>query len=369
MAVKMIRFYSDPVLREQSRELGKEELQDHQELYRDLIDTMVTVGGVGLAAVQIGYPVQVYAVDPRSQEEYRDRTPFIMINPKITKKENLQKTANPEGCLSIPGASCRVERYDTIEFEYTIPNGEVKTETVHGLFANIIQHELDHGEGKLYVDQLSNQSKDMVLKKFKKVKRHAIQHQKGEQMNGNKKFLSLVSKANQEALKPFIKETVREAMSEVKQDILQEIVKYTDRLTQATGIRMKTLENALVNNVTLDSEEALAALTMQTEDELLGLINKETNADTVEEGDYVRVKIKDPKGEMDDRNWSFTRVATTPYETGNEELEKSVLGLKVGESKEVKINHNNVMIPMNLEVVTIRTYKTEVSEEQDVQQG
>lgn len=369
MAVRLIKFYSDPILREQSRELTVDELQNHTELYRDLIDTMMAVQGVGLAAVQIGVPLQVYAIDPRSDENHRDRSPFIAINLKIIKKENLKKNTKPEGCLSIPGGTCHVDRYDTIEFEYLTPEGEAKTETATGFFANIIQHEVDHGEGKLFVDYLPHQTKQLIINKFKKIKRHSINYEKGERMNGNKKFLSLVGKANQEALKPFIKETVRESMNELKQEILQEIVKYTDRLTQAMGVRMRTIERAIVNNLDVDSDEKLALVTMDTEDELLGLLPKETNTDLVEEGDYVRVKVKDPSGQMEDRNWSFTRVATTPYETGNEELEKSVVGMKVGENKEVKINYNNTMLPMTLEVINIRSYKGEESTEENVQQG
>lgn len=369
MAVRLIKFHGDPVLREKSRDLSVDELNDHSELYRDLLDTMMAVQGVGLAAVQIGVTLNVHAIDPRSQEEYQERKPFIAINPKIIKSENLKQNEKPEGCLSLPGTISHVDRYETITFEYLTPEGESKTETVSGFFANIVQHEIDHANGILYVDHLSQQKKQLIVNKFKKTKRHAVNYEKGEKMNGNKKFLSLVGKANQEALKPFIKETVRESMNELKQEILEEIMKYTDRLTQGVGVRMRTLERAIINNLDVSSEDKLALVTMDTEDELLGLLVKESNPDLVEEGDYVRVKVKDPSGEMEDRNWSFTRVGTTPYETGNEELEKSVVGMKVGEEKEVKLNYNNAILPMILEVINIRSYKGKESSEENVQQG
>lgn len=362
MAVKLIKFYGDPILRNKSKQLEPEEFKNHQELYNDLMDTMLAVQGVGLAAVQIGFPVDVHAVDPRSQEEYRGRMPFIMINPVITDRQNLKKNDKPEACLSVPGATSHVDRYETITFEYYQPDGTKKTETVSGLFANIVQHEIDHSNGVLYVDHLKPQTKELIVNKFKKTKRHALNNQ-GDRMKGNYKYLELVSEANRKALQPFIKETVKESMSELKEEILQEIVKYTDRLTQATGVRMRTLERVLLDKIDLNSEEKLASVTMDTEDELLGLEVKSNNSDTVEEGDYVRVKVRDPKGEMEDRNWSFTRIATTPYETGNEQLEKSVLGMKTGEKKEVEVNYNNSMLNMELEVINIRTYSQEHQQE------
>lgn len=172
---------------------------------------------------------------------------------------------------------------------------------------------------------------------------------------GNRHFLKLVGEANRKAMEPYIKQTIKEAMDEFKAELLNEITKYNDRMTQAVGVRMRTLEKIMIDKIKLKDEDHLTEVTMSTEDELLGLVEKDKNKNVAEEGNYVRVKVRDPKGEMEEKRWSFTRLATTPYESNNEDLEKSVLGMKVGEIKKTEVNFNNTMLPVELEVINVRT--------------
>jgi peptide deformylase len=145
MALRAIRTYGDEILTMQSKPV-KELKPRFKTLIDDMLDTMYDAGGVGLAAVQVGVLRRIVVID--ISEERNE--PYVLINPEILEKEGEQTGA--EGCLSVPGKQgtvtranyCKVKAFDREMNEYII-EGE-------GLLARALQHEIDHLDGKIYVD-------------------------------------------------------------------------------------------------------------------------------------------------------------------------------------------------------------------------
>jgi peptide deformylase len=111
----------------------------------DMIHTMQTVRGVGLAAPQVGLPLRVAVA-------LIDKRPIVLINPKLTGHPDERKVSIEEGCLSCPNESVRISRYEWIRVDYDDLKGNRKWLELNGINAIIIQHEMDHLDGKLIVD-------------------------------------------------------------------------------------------------------------------------------------------------------------------------------------------------------------------------
>lgn len=133
---------------------------------RDTIDamfeTMYDSNGVGLAATQVNVHKRLFIADCSEDQN----EPLVFINPEITEKDGL--FANEEGCLSFPGVYAKVERASKITVKAQDRNGESFSLTAEGLLAICIQHELDHLNGKLFVDYLSPLKRDRIRKKLEK---------------------------------------------------------------------------------------------------------------------------------------------------------------------------------------------------------
>jgi peptide deformylase len=133
---------------------------------RDTIDamfeTMYDSNGVGLAATQVNVHKRLFIADCSEDQS----EPLVFINPEITEKDGL--FANEEGCLSFPGVYAKVERASKITVKAQDRNGESFSLTAEGLLAICIQHELDHLNGKLFVDYLSPLKRDRIRKKLEK---------------------------------------------------------------------------------------------------------------------------------------------------------------------------------------------------------
>jgi peptide deformylase len=161
MAVRPILKMGNPVLREQSRkikddEFGSEFLKD---LIKDMSETMAKAGGIGIAAPQIGELVQVAIVGiEKENPRYDVEVEFdeeIIINPEIEYlTEDL--SGNWEGCLSVPGLRGYVERPAEVKVKYRDINGVHKEIHSDDFVAIVLQHELDHLFGKLYVDRIND---------------------------------------------------------------------------------------------------------------------------------------------------------------------------------------------------------------------
>lgn len=136
-------------------------------LAADMLETMYEASGIGLAATQVGVARRVFVMD--ISEARND--PQVLINPRISEKRGEQ--VYQEGCLSFPGIFADVKRADWIHVEAEDTEGNTVTREVDGLNAVCIQHELDHLDGKVFVDHLSPLKRSMLLRRLEKQRRKA----------------------------------------------------------------------------------------------------------------------------------------------------------------------------------------------------
>ena len=170
MTVKTILTEPNNILRQVSKpvdKVGKEE----QQLMDDMLETMYSANGIGLAAIQIGIPKRIIVMDLSKDEEKKN--PRYFVNP-IIKSKDLLKSTYEEGCLSVPNQFAEINRPKNCEVEYLDYNGEKKSLKAEGLLATCIQHEMDHLEGILFIDYLSKLKKSMIIKKLSKNKSNRI---------------------------------------------------------------------------------------------------------------------------------------------------------------------------------------------------
>ncbi|MCB1722948.1 MAG: peptide deformylase [Chromatiaceae bacterium] len=161
MAILDILHFPDARLRNTARPV--EEVDDSvRRLVDDMFETMYAAPGIGLAAVQVNDPRRVIVVDI---SEDRSR-PLALINPEILAKDGEEEM--DEGCLSVPGVYETVRRAERIRVRALDRDGQVFEREVDGLLAVCIQHEIDHLDGKLFVDYLSNLKRQRIRKKLEK---------------------------------------------------------------------------------------------------------------------------------------------------------------------------------------------------------
>jgi len=136
-------------------------------LIGDMFETMYEAPGIGLAATQVDVHKRLFVTDVST-----DKTePYVLINPEILEKDGV--TVTDEGCLSVPGYYEEVERAEHIRVRFLDRNGDETEMEVNGLLAVCIQHEIDHLDGKLFVDYLSEAKRLRIRKKLEKERRHA----------------------------------------------------------------------------------------------------------------------------------------------------------------------------------------------------
>lgn len=164
MAVREVKILGEPVLRQRATEVPGVTAEIRQ-LIADMFDTMYAEEGIGLAAPQIGESVRVIVVDPHEEGV----EPFALINPKIIEHSDDTDRAE-EGCLSIPGLREVVERAISVVVEGLDREGNPKRMEAEGLVARILQHEVDHIDGIVFIDRVSPLKRRMLLKKWQKVK-------------------------------------------------------------------------------------------------------------------------------------------------------------------------------------------------------
>jgi peptide deformylase len=168
MALLPIRLYGDPVLRQKSAPV---ETIDGQilGLALDMLETMHDADGIGLAAVQIGRPLRMLVAD------VGDRAPKgtskIYINPIIV--ETAGEAVYDEGCLSVPGINAEITRPEVILLRFADGKAKSREERVDGLLARVLQHEIDHLDGKLFVDYLSPVRRAVIMRKLKELQKES----------------------------------------------------------------------------------------------------------------------------------------------------------------------------------------------------
>ena len=164
MALRQILTEPNDILRQKSLPVEKVDL-DLQKLMDDMLETMYAAPGIGLAAIQVGVPKRVIVLDLSSKEE--QKKPMYFVNPEIIKKSKNNSTYE-EGCLSVPGQFAEIDRPSKCDLEYLDYFGKKCFESVSGLLATCIQHEIDHCDGRLFIDYLSKLKKSMIIKKLSK---------------------------------------------------------------------------------------------------------------------------------------------------------------------------------------------------------
>jgi peptide deformylase len=134
----------------------------------DMFETMYEAPGIGLAATQVDFHQRLVVIDVSEEKNQ----PLVLINPEIIEKQGVEQT--DEGCLSVPGIYETVERAEWIKVRALDRNGESFELESDGILAVCIQHELDHLEGKLFVDYLSILKRQRIKKKLEKQLRHTM---------------------------------------------------------------------------------------------------------------------------------------------------------------------------------------------------
>ena len=161
MAVLPILHHPDPRLRKKTPPVQKFD-QELQKLIDDLFETMYAAPGVGLAANQVGVQLRLAVMDCSEEHDQ----PLVMINPEIVESADRQEME--EGCLSVPDIRDKVQRYNKLKLRALDRHGQPYELEAEGLMAQCVQHEIDHLDGKLYIDYLSSLKRERIKKKLAK---------------------------------------------------------------------------------------------------------------------------------------------------------------------------------------------------------
>jgi peptide deformylase len=162
MALLTILHHPDPRLREKARPVEQFDTE-LQRLIDDMFETMYAAPGVGLAATQVGVPRRLAVMDCSRDENRRE--PLVMVNPEIL--DSGEPEDMDEGCLSVPGVGEKVRRFNRLRVRALDRNGQAFELEAEGLLAQCVQHEIDHLDGKLYIDRLSSIKRERLLKKMR----------------------------------------------------------------------------------------------------------------------------------------------------------------------------------------------------------
>ncbi|MCH7618553.1 MAG: peptide deformylase [Candidatus Marinimicrobia bacterium] len=166
-----LKYYGDPILRKETDSV--KEFDHSLELFaQEMIETMRTNDGVGLAGPQVGDLRSLIVIDVSSEEDEEPVEPLILVNPDI--KELSGSCVMEEGCLSIPDVRVEIERPEEIRIKFQDVKGVKKDLKCDGILARVIQHEVDHLRGRLMIDYLSPVKRDLLKSKLQKISRGDI---------------------------------------------------------------------------------------------------------------------------------------------------------------------------------------------------
>ncbi|HHE07329.1 MAG TPA: peptide deformylase [Chlorobaculum parvum] len=166
-----INTYSDPVLAAKAKPLKGVD-SSIRELIADMFDSMNKAPGIGLAAPQVGHSIRLLVADISTIKEYADFKPMVVINPRIVSVAG--RNSMEEGCLSVPGVAGEVVRPSRITLHYRDEKFEEHTEEFSGMMARVLQHEIDHLDGTLFVDRMEKRDRRKVQKKLDAIKQGRV---------------------------------------------------------------------------------------------------------------------------------------------------------------------------------------------------
>lgn len=168
MSVLRIRLYGDPVLRGVAKPIPRWD-ERLVALAQDMVETMHAANGVGLAAPQIGEPVAIMVA--QLPDDIEPMEPLILANPEILLEEGAE--TSKEGCLSIPDVEEDVERAVRVRVRGLLPSGEMVEVDVSGYLARILQHEIDHLKGILFIDKISALKRRLLKRTLSEIKKQS----------------------------------------------------------------------------------------------------------------------------------------------------------------------------------------------------
>ena len=163
-----ILLIPDPLLRQKAKNL-KTVTSNDIDISKKMIDIMLKAPGVGLAANQVGVLKKIVTVNIHNEEKGTDNI-YSLFNPQI-KSYSKKKIIMEEGCLSLPKQYAEIERPESIVVKYINEKNEAVEEKKDGFEARVLQHEIDHLHGRLFVDYLSSLKRNMLIKRVKKLKK------------------------------------------------------------------------------------------------------------------------------------------------------------------------------------------------------
>lgn len=172
-----IYLYGHPVLRKKCTPLPPQPDFDVKALVADMFETMYNSDGVGLAAPQIGKPIQMVVIDG---DVLADKFPeckdlkLTIINPELEIIEDSEPVTREEGCLSLPGLSENVKRYEHVKLSWLDEDLKPHTEEFSGFASRIIQHELDHLKGEVYTDHVAPIRKQLIKAKLNNISKGKV---------------------------------------------------------------------------------------------------------------------------------------------------------------------------------------------------
>ncbi len=163
-----ILIHPDPRLKKTAAPVA-DVSDDLRTLADDMLETMYAAPGIGLAGPQVGVLSRVIVLDCVKEQD-GPRRPLVMFNPEVIAASD-DMNVYEEGCLSIPDQYADVKRPTTVDVTWIDPDGNPQRETFDGLWATCVQHEIDHLDGKLFIDYLSPLKRQLITRKMVKLKK------------------------------------------------------------------------------------------------------------------------------------------------------------------------------------------------------
>jgi peptide deformylase len=162
-----LRYYGDPILRKRASDVTAFD-QNLREVVEGMVETMRREEGVGLAAPQVGLDMRVLVALRMADPDDDAAEPVVLVNAEVVERSR-ETWEYEEGCLSIPGIRGDVTRPLRVAIRYRDLDGVERTLDAEGMFARVLQHEIDHTEGRLFIDYLSAAEKALLKPRLKKL--------------------------------------------------------------------------------------------------------------------------------------------------------------------------------------------------------